>query len=298
MSSNTSSEFKAQYGEDRILAREFAQRTGGYFVEVGSYNGESYSNTYYLEKSLGWTGVLIEADPKLHEQGAKIRPKSVNVNCAAVAPGSSETVTFEIVEGCKWVSSVSVSDNMLKRIEDIPINIRKVTVPARTLDTILQEAGAPQGIDFLSIDVEGHEWPVLQGFDAARWKPKVIILERNDHFPDRRIMQYMQSHGYGWRRTTGCNDWFYAGEAASAMYGARLFGLFLLPKYLTFWQPVLNGPVKRAIKQALRKTGLLEGVRAMVKGDSKKPAKVAVTAPASAPAHHVDVDEDDELAIT
>ncbi|MDB5291310.1 MAG: FkbM family methyltransferase [Phycisphaerales bacterium] len=255
-------QFRAQHGEDRILAREFAGRRDGYFVEVGAYNGESYSNTFYLEKSLGWSGVLVEADPALATKCTEIRPGGRTVNCAAVAPGSPDQVTFEVVEGCQWVSSLSVSKSMLKRIEDIPVTIRRVTVPARTLDAILEECGAPRGIDFISIDVEGHEHAVLQGFTPGRWDPKVVMLERNHHLPDARIMRYMHANGFRWRRTTGPNDWFYS-EAASApaRYRFRLFLRYYLPKYLTLWMPVMNGPVKRAVKWTLRKVGALEMLR-------------------------------------
>jgi FkbM family methyltransferase len=255
-------QFRAQHGEDRILSREFAGRRDGYFVEVGAYNGESYSNTFYFEKSLGWTGVLVEADPALADKCVAVRPGGRTINCAAVAPGSPSEVTFEVVDGCQWVSSLSVSKSMLKRIEDIPVTIRRVTVPARTLDAILEECGAPKGIDFISIDVEGHEYAVLQGFTPERWAPGVIILERNHHLPDARIMRYMNANGFHWRRTTGPNDWFYSNAAsAPARYRGRLFLRYYLPKYLTLWKPVMNGPLKRGIKAALRKVGLLDVLR-------------------------------------
>ena len=35
----------------------------GFFVECGAFDGETRSNTLNLERDLGWTGVLIEADP-------------------------------------------------------------------------------------------------------------------------------------------------------------------------------------------------------------------------------------------
>ena len=38
---------------------------------------------------------------------------------------------------------------------------------------------APVAFDFLSIDVEGHELEVLGGFDLARWRPRLVLLE--DH---------------------------------------------------------------------------------------------------------------------
>ena len=49
----------------------------------------------------------------------------------------------------------------------------------RTLDDILEQAEAPMPIDFVSIDVEGHEVEVLSGFDLARWRPRLILVE--DH---------------------------------------------------------------------------------------------------------------------
>ena len=52
-------------------------------------------------------------------------------------------------------------------------------MPVRTLDEILTEARAPSPIDLLSVDVEGHELDVLRGFDFARWRPRLILLE--DH---------------------------------------------------------------------------------------------------------------------
>ena len=57
-----------------------------------------------------------------------------------------------------------------------------IEVPIRTLDSILDEANAPARLDFLSIDVEGHEIDVLRGFDFARWNPRLILLE--DHVAD------------------------------------------------------------------------------------------------------------------
>ena len=34
----------------------------GFFIECGALDGENLSNTLYLERSLNWTGILIEAD--------------------------------------------------------------------------------------------------------------------------------------------------------------------------------------------------------------------------------------------
>ena len=39
------------------------QVTKGTFLEAGAYDGEDLSNSLFLERELGWTGVLVEPDP-------------------------------------------------------------------------------------------------------------------------------------------------------------------------------------------------------------------------------------------
>ena len=51
-------------------------------------------------------------------------------------------------------------------------------MPTRTLDALLDETGLPQ-IDFITIDVEGHEMDVLQGLSLEKHRPRVVIFEEN-----------------------------------------------------------------------------------------------------------------------
>lgn len=48
--------------QSRIVANLLGGRTKGFFVECGAYDGETYSNSLYFEKTLGWSGMLIEPD--------------------------------------------------------------------------------------------------------------------------------------------------------------------------------------------------------------------------------------------
>jgi Methyltransferase FkbM domain len=56
---------------------------------------------------------------------------------------------------------------------------RSVEVPARTLSSVLDEAGAPE-IDLMSLDVEGYESQVLRGLDLDRHGPRFLLVELND----------------------------------------------------------------------------------------------------------------------
>ena len=72
---------------------------------------------------------------------------------------------------------------------------RVIEVPVRTLDDILAEAQAPVPFDLLSLDVEGHELKVLEGFTFARWRPRLVLLE--DHVGDLSKHRALTAAGYG-----------------------------------------------------------------------------------------------------
>ena len=64
---------------------------------------------------------------------------------------------------------------------------------ARTLNSLLLEAGAPAHIDFLSLDVEGAELEVLRGLDHQAFRFKYMLIECRD-LP--RLSAYLEQNGY------------------------------------------------------------------------------------------------------
>lgn len=272
MESSSPARFGAQFGEDRLLAEHFADRLdAGFYVEVGAYDGVEGSATAYFDE-IGWRGVLVEAVPELADRCRAARPRARTFNCAAVGAGAPTEVEFEIVEGSPGVSSLSslaVRRDEMRAVEHIgdQVRIRRVTVAAKTLDEILEEAAAAE-IQFVTIDANGHEWEVLQGFTLSRWRPEIVIAERLAHLPQREVMRHMHANGYALRRRTGVNDWFVRCGEASARdwrYRARLLMRHYLPRYLTLYMPLLRGPVRSTLKRALTRLGLLERARALTR---------------------------------
>lgn len=229
------SRYVAQSGEDRLLDSFFGHKRSGVYVEIGAFDGVEMSNTLYFEQ-IGWTGVLVEADPDLADRCRANRPGSTVAQCAAVAPAARGTVSFDIVEANRGLSSLGLSAADLSRVRSWTgaEQVRRITVPARTIDEILADTVAGP-IDFATVDVEGHEADVLEGFDLSRWRPQVVIVERNRTLPDRRVMRHMHRHGYRYTRTTGVNDWFVrtsGGGRPGHVYYARLLGGFYAPRVL------------------------------------------------------------------
>jgi hypothetical protein len=85
--------------------------------------------------------------------------------------------------------------------------LKSIDVRQRTLDAILVEARIEQ-IDFITVDVEGYELASLRGFDLARWRPRILILEDNSAGTSEDVILYMVNQGYTRFRNTGANDWY------------------------------------------------------------------------------------------
>ena len=76
----------SQHGQDLFVDNFlFRGRRNGYFVDVGAYDGVTYSNTCFLERELGWQGVCFEANPRAYAKLAAAR------RCSTVNAGVGAT---------------------------------------------------------------------------------------------------------------------------------------------------------------------------------------------------------------
>jgi len=151
---------------------------GGVFVEAGANDGYRKSNTYYLERFRGWTGVLIEPIPALAAQCRRRRPRSRVFQCALVAP-DHPTANIAMTHA-DMLSEVVVDGRPPPQNVPEWLDVYEVTVPARTLSDVLSDAGV-RDIDFLSLDLQGHEAAALRGLDFERWSPTIMLIEIDDH---------------------------------------------------------------------------------------------------------------------
>jgi FkbM family methyltransferase len=254
MGNSYDQEFVSQFGEDERLARNwFASKTDGLCVEVGAHNGVHGSTTLYFERR-GWTAVLVEANPELAQQCREARPRALVVECAAVAPGTPSTITFFVVPDISGLSSVAPRSLTLRSHLVPASGVKPITVPAKTLDDILNGVVAGRTLDFITVDVEGLERDVLRGFDLKQWGPRVAIVERNQHLPDLWILRYMRRNGYTWTERTGQNDWYVQQAAA----GGSLFTLVT-----RLWIPAIVTWPLAAAKALLVRAGVIRQARSL-----------------------------------
>ncbi len=140
----------------------------GVMIDVGAHHGGSF---LAFARS-GWTVLAFEPDERnykiLLEKVAGF--DEVHVSDNAVGRQIQTDAAF-------YRSNVSSGISSLTAFHDSHELGQSVQVT--TLDKIISET-ALTGIDFLKVDVEGHEMDVLDGFDLTKIQPRAIMLEFED----------------------------------------------------------------------------------------------------------------------
>jgi FkbM family methyltransferase len=246
--------FYSQHGEDAQLAAHFSRKTHGFFVEVGALDGITLSNTYFFERELGWSGILVEANPSEAKKCAAARPHSTVIQAAVVAPDSASRIAkFQVVKGEEGLSTLEMQPryrdlvSQLSAAREQPLSIVTIEVPTTTLDEILSRH-ARQTIDFMTIDIEGHEAAALRGLALGRrWRPQVLLIESTTVWPEIRVIGRLFRAGYAYRRTIVINDWFEpAGTVVCLVAIGRMY-LYRVPR-----------SVRAARRSVFRRLGLLD----------------------------------------
>lgn len=190
--------FHSQVGQDQFLFEHFFRgRRGGVFVDIGAYDGETFSNTLFFERSMGWKGLCIEPLPSAF---AKLRSQR-NAICENIAvadfEGEAEFVEADDEGGPneKMFSGLSSTfdPRHTARIDLYTKSRVARRVPVTRLSALLERHGLFD-IDYCSLDVEGGELAILSELDCERFRVKLWTVENN--WDDPKIAELMAAKGY------------------------------------------------------------------------------------------------------
>jgi FkbM family methyltransferase len=159
----------AQNREDAVLARVFEKQPTGFYIDVGAHHPTNDSITRHFYDR-GWRGINIEPG-ETYAALARERPRDINLH-AAVSNSAGEATYYEFLG--TGLSTLCTTE-ALARIQEGRRAAPRL-VQSLTLASICQ-THAQGDIDFISIDVEGHEREVIAGGDWRRWRPRVAVVE-------------------------------------------------------------------------------------------------------------------------
>lgn len=163
-----------------IYMEHIGYKSDGTFVEIGAYDGISWSNTFGLLVS-GWKGVYFEPVPEYFARCTRNLEQFKNKIIINEAVGSYEgDVELFLGEAITTTKESIVDDyNNVDYFKGILNKDRKITSKINTLNNQLEKLKL-ESIDVMSIDVEGAEIDVLNGFDIQKWRPTLVIIEMNE----------------------------------------------------------------------------------------------------------------------
>lgn len=152
--------YNSQFGEDEWIDKNAPLPEKGVFVDVGAGDPKRFSNTRFFEDK-GWDGVCIDANPIHYAELLRERG----------------TTFYAVVRSYNGISPFSISENPdYSRIGKEVYKGKTIQAPCFTLNAILMHFRV-RHIDILSLDVEGAELEVLEGFSLEHYKPTIIIIE-------------------------------------------------------------------------------------------------------------------------
>ena len=157
----------SNWGLDMMADDFFKNKEKGIYIDIGCHHPFLNNNTYRLYKR-GWSGLNIDLDSNTIDMFNFFRKSDINI--AAAVSDTNEEKDFFFFHNRSAINTLSKESGIKAK------QIKKINTS--TLNSLIENSLFKDNkIDYISIDVEGHEINVLKGFDFQKYKPDLVILE-------------------------------------------------------------------------------------------------------------------------
>ena len=166
----------AQTGEDRIISFLFDDLglEKPSYLDIGANFPMHISNTYLFYQK-GCQGVCIEPDPDLCSNFRKARPRDICLNIG-IGESEADAMPLYIFDEAKGLNTFSKQDaDYVQSATRFRVS-EVVQIPLRTINSLLEEYFA-NGLNFLSLDIEGWDYRILRTLDFSKYTIDVVCVE-------------------------------------------------------------------------------------------------------------------------
>jgi peptide methionine sulfoxide reductase MsrB len=199
----------SQNQEDLYIDNYFKNKEHGIYLDIGCYHPLKYSNTALLYNR-GWKGINVDMNQTSIDLFNILRKRDINI-CAAISNTSEEvTQYFDHVFSPINTIDKNFSNIASREILFKPFKEKKITT--FKLDQIFKDHNIKyKYIDFINIDVEAHDYEVLQSINLPFFNAKMICVEMENYqsnSKDEKIKKYLEKYNYYLIERIGLNGFF------------------------------------------------------------------------------------------
>jgi len=217
---STNPKLNGQFGQADTIEKLFRGKKNGFFVEAGAFDGENFSNTLLFELKHNWTGLLVEPNPDLYQDLITKNRRAISSQACFSTETKVNAVEFDaagayggIINGRLKPGEEPHKERVRQErytknyVPKYPYQRRTIKLNCLPFTAIMMALGNPI-IDYLSLDIEGSEFPVLKTIDFDKIDIKVISVENTKlgnifEGTDTHLRYHLQRNGYKLYETVG-----------------------------------------------------------------------------------------------
>ena len=205
--------FQSQLYQDICAAFIVGDKFEKTFLEFGATDGLNLSNSYLLENSLDWKGVLSEPSPQWHDS-LKMNRKNSTIITDCIWKETGKKLDFFMSDNGEYST---INDFIENEIKSIPGNTRArkkggklISVETISLNDVIKKYFNDSCPSYISIDTEGSEYEILKAFDLNKYRPKLFTVEHNFTENEIKIDEHLIINGYVriFRKLTTFDAWY------------------------------------------------------------------------------------------
>ena len=192
-------EKNSQFGEEKLILKHFKKNYKGKFLDLGCFHPTRNNNTFKMYMK-GWRGINIDLNPLSIDLFNFARPKDINI-CAAVSDKKRQKKLYFLGDlDTKNTIEKNHTKFLRKEFSIKNTDIKEKKIMTKTLNDILEKNGYYK-IDFMNLDIEGHELKALKTLNFKRFDIRLICVEIINHnkksiSANNKLIKFLKSKKY------------------------------------------------------------------------------------------------------